>query len=1049
MKIHVLFLAFVLIASPIFAQTAEWVWADQTGAKPPAGEARWFRKTFHVGSNAEKAVLNAAADGELTVYLNGKEVAKSASWKEPVKLDVTKAIKNWSENTLAVEAKVGAGKPALVVVLDITHEYSKRQVVMTDRSWLVGAEAPEGWNQPGFKAGSWQSVKRVADLGAAPWGNLFNVQSGATPAEELKVAPGFKIELLKSATPRDGSWVSMAVDDRGRLYVSPQNFAADGCILRLTLDERGQIAKEDWIDLKVGAAMAMLWAFDSLYVSGQGPQGQAIYRLRDTNADGDLDKVELFKKVTGGGGEHGAHALVVGPDQQIYIAHGNSTPPVEGLDPASPYRHYAEDDLLPRIKDPVATFFDKLKSPYGYILRTDADGKKWELFAGGFRNQYDIDFNADGELFTYDSDMEWDVGLPWYRHTRILHIIAGAEFGFREGNSKWPDYYADSLGAVVDIGRGSPTGVKFGTRSNFPEKYQRAFYAMDWTYGRILAVHMRPKGASYTASNPLPSRFDIDEPSASEDVEVFVSGKGLPVTDLEFGKDGAMYFTVGGRGTQAGLYRVSYVGEAEDEATREFAALAALHSRDLQNARSARAFRRQLEAEPRNSGIQDYRFAQKHDDFLERFRAASDGDRSLYFAARIRAEQLPLEALRQLVVEEPAAGTPKPPGGLFFGPHEPPNMEKGRVLRSRDSLMAVLALARVGTKEDQAPLLNALTKFPLDSLDDELKLLKLRVLEVSFIRQGRPSEEMVKLAIGKLSRQFPAKSFDLNRELSQLLVWLDAPDVVEKTLALMKATPAHAEQIWYANVLREAKQWTPAQREEYFAWFNRAAEYKGGNSAGKFILRIREEALKKVPDDQRERLAALLETKPATTTPPPPAVVRSFQKAWTVADLAPDLAQAAKGRNFARGKEIYASTQCAQCHRFGKEGGNVGPDLSGAGNRFNLRDLLEATVDPSKAISEQYASVVITMKDGTVLVGQIAEQDNHRLRLVTDPVAGKNEWLRLGQIASREISPVSLMPPGLINVLTKEEVLDLLAYLASGGDEKAAAFTEGRAPARP
>ena len=55
---------------------------------------------------------------------------------------------------------------------------------------------------------------------------------------------------------------------------------------------------------------------------------------------------------------------------------------------------------------------------------------------------------------------------------------------------------------------------------------------------------------------------------------------------------------------------------------------------------------------------------------------------------------------------------------------------------------------------------------------------------------------------------------------------------------------------------------------------------------------------------------------------------------------------------------------------------------------------------------------------------------------------GKKEWLRLGQIATREVSKVSLMPPGLINVLTKEEVLDLLAYLASGGNEKAEAFSQ-------
>jgi hypothetical protein len=225
----------------------------------------------------------------------------------------------------------------------------------------------------------------------------------------------------------------------------------------------------------------------------------------------------MWKAVPGGNGEHGAHALVLGPDgKSIYIVHGNSTPLIDGIAPDSPYSNYREDDLLPRVMDPVATFFDKIKTPYGYVLRTDENGTKWELLAGGFRNPYDIDFNADGELFTYDSDMEWDVGLPWYRPTRVLHVVPGGEYGFREGSAKWPAWYPDSLPAAVDIGLGCPTGVKFGTRSNFPEKYRRAFFIMDWTFGRILAVQLHPRGASYTASMDEPAKQRRSEGSAAK-----------------------------------------------------------------------------------------------------------------------------------------------------------------------------------------------------------------------------------------------------------------------------------------------------------------------------------------------------------------------------------------------------------------------------------------------------------------------------------------------------------------------------------------------------
>ncbi|MEO8353709.1 MAG: c-type cytochrome [Chthoniobacteraceae bacterium] len=872
----------------------------------------------------------------------------------------------------------------------------------------------------------------------------------ATPADQLTVPPGFKVELLRSASEREGSWVSMAVDDKGRLYISPQGaipesgFSKDskwGGLWRATLDDAGQIAAWDKVPVPVGDAMGMLWAFDSLYVSGEGPEGRGIYRLKNTNGDDTLDSAEMWKKVPGGNGEHGAHALVLGPDSKsIYIVHGNATPLVEDVDANSPYRNYGEDILIPRVMDPVATFFDNLKIPYGTVLRTDENGTKWELMAGGFRNPYDIDFNADGELFTYDSDMEWDVGLPWYRPTRILHVVPGGEFGFREGNQKWPEYYEDSLPAAVNIGLGCPTGVKFGTKSNFPEKYRRAFFVMDWTFGRLMAVHLHPKGASYVAANPLASYTYPRGPESSEDVEVFLSGKGMPLTDLEFGKDGAMYLTVGGRGTQGGLYRVSW----DEKANAAAGFTAPVNERRAEFQREETAGARLLRHELVGTDTSADHLAgfNRADELV---RAAEENDRFIYFLARVRAENLPLEELRKLALEEPQIGN----AGVLDGPVAigKPTLtvkDAGKV-RARDGLSGLLALARVGPKETQAELLGALKKFPFDSLDDDLKLLKLRVIKLSFIRQGRPAPEMVSRAIEKLGRIYPAtgpSAWPLNRELSELLVWLGAPDVVEKTLALMDASNSQEEQIWYACMLRVAKDWTPEQRERYFTWFSKAQNYHGGNSLTKFIERIRDQALENAPDDQRQAMLAVATKAPPAPEPFTPTVQRDFQKAWTMADLEADLPKAASGRNLERGKEIYASTQCASCHLFHGGKGNVGPDLSAVGQRFQRRDILEAILDPSKAISEQYASVAFTMNDGKTYAGRIANETNYNYDVIVDPVADVHQLVVKTALKSKEVSPVSTMPPGLINVLTKEEILDLLAYLATGGDPKAPAFAQ-------
>ena len=153
-------------------------------------------------------------------------------------------------------------------------------------------------------------------------------------------------------------------------------------------------------------------------------------------------------------------------------------------------------------------------------------------------------------MFTYDADMEWDVGTPWYRPTRVNHVTSGSEFGWRSGTGKWPDFYPDSLSSVVDIGPGSPTGIVFGTGAAFPEKYQRALFISDWSYGIIYAVHMKEEGGSFVG-----------------EAEQFCSAAALQVSDMIVGPDdGALYFTIGGRRTQSGLYRVTYTGNESTEA---------------------------------------------------------------------------------------------------------------------------------------------------------------------------------------------------------------------------------------------------------------------------------------------------------------------------------------------------------------------------------------------------------------------------------------------------------------------------------------------------
>ena len=159
----------------------------------------------------------------------------------------------------------------------------------------------------------------------------------------------------------------------------------------------------------------------------------------------------------------------------------------------------------------------------------------------GFRNEYDFAFNAAGDMFTFDADMEWDVGAYWYRPIRVNHCIAGAEFGWRSGAAKWPSYYFDSLPGTVDVGRGSPTGIVFYEHNQLPPKYYGSLIMGDWSMGRILVAHLQKSGATYTGT-----------------WETLLSGNPLNITDLEIDRDGSIVFTTGGRASEGGVYRLRY-----------------------------------------------------------------------------------------------------------------------------------------------------------------------------------------------------------------------------------------------------------------------------------------------------------------------------------------------------------------------------------------------------------------------------------------------------------------------------------------------------------
>ncbi len=803
----------------------------------------------------------------------------------------------------------------------------------------------------------------------------------ATPADKVKIAKGFKVELLYSVPKeQEGSWVSMTQDDQGRLICSDQY----GALYRITppaLTGSPGETKVEKLSIDFGHCQGLLFHAGALYgvVNDDAYQGRGLYRCKDTNGDDQFDTVEMLRSFPGKAGEHGPHGVIASQDgKSLYVMCGNQTPEPSCETSLVP-RHWAEDQLYPMLLG--RGFMRDVLAPGGWLAHTDLDGKKWELVNTGTRNTYDIAMNRSGDIFGFDADMEWDTGMPWYRPTRVCFMQSGGEFGWRTCSKKWPVRWEDSLPPVVDIGPGSPTGVAFGYGAKFPVKYQDALYICDWSYGKMYAVHLSPNGGGYTGVT-----------------EEFMSGAPLPLTDIEVSKkDGAMYVSVGGRKVQSGLYRVTYTGGESTEAPVMMMGGGAL------GAESEASIRQRLEKLQTKDVPQAVETAWPY---------LGHADRNIRFAARIALEHQPVAAWKDQALNES---------------------------NSRAALTALMALARSsgGDKALLQPVLAALNKIDLKALKGIDRVTLIRDYMLAFTRMGEP-DAATKEALSKhLAPLFPTTDPALNRDLCEVLVYLDDSSIVAKAAPLVNGSPTQEEQIDYARILRFAKKgWTKELRADYFRWFLRAANYKGGASFDLFIGEIKQNALATMTEEEKLAIKDVLDAKPEAKAPSFTLKPMQFVKAWTLAELSKSLGVGLEGnRNFANGRNMFGAATCFACHRFNNEGGAVGPDLTSVAGKYSPKDLLEHILEPSKEISDQYGSTVFTMQDGSTVSGRIANMKENIMMVCTnmmDPNNFTNVDAR--KVVKTEESKISMMPPGLLFMLKEDDILDLMAYLLSKGN---------------
>ena len=815
----------------------------------------------------------------------------------------------------------------------------------------------------------------------------------------ISVPPGFEVDLVyKVDKQKYGSWISMTFEKQGRLVVSDQYKA--GTFL-IDLPQVGQTLTDSGITKLPfdSGQWGMLFAFDHLYMVSQSK----VVRV-PVLKNGEFGKEEKLFQLYGGS-EHGPHSLIVTEDGKgLYLVAGNfaRTPSFE----KSRIRTNWKDDVL--LENYAYGHNGNGKAPGGWVLKFNPDGSDREIINMGYRNPCDFALNRDGEMFIYDADMEWDMGTPWYRPTRINHGVSGGESGWRATSKKWRKYFPDTIGSVVDVGPGSPTGVIPGINAKFPTQYRDAIFLCDWTFATIYSLHLTPEGSSYSGE----TRTFLTNVNGS-----------LPLTDIDVGPDGHMYFCVGGRKGQSYLYRVRYTG---DDST----ALSKLDTTsEHAKARKTRHLLESFHGGPNPKAIETVWPFLKSKDY------------HLRYAARIAIEW------------------------------QDPKSWAGKAYDESNDLAAIhalLGLARCDHPKSMQPSINRLLQVNFSPLHKTDKLALLRTYSVIMSRAGKPTQSQID-AIGKqLDKHFPSDDDNLNEELCRLLCHLEHPSVVSKTIALMKTTKAVAPDfdpevlkrgnnygkkilsdmnenvapnilnIHFLFCLKDVTSgWSMEERKSYLGELKNLLSKKGGHYFAGNIQKIRESAIANVPEKDRLALQYLTgEIKGIDLAKLPrakgPGVV------WTVDSALETLQQESlAGRSHANGKKMFSAGLCVACHRFGDEGGGVGPDLTHLAKRSDYKSMLESTIHPNMVVSNQFEQHELTMKDGSLVIGKIVTAEKDHYSLVQSGLQPLNlTEIEKSKVASKKGSKISMMPGGLINSMNANELKDLIAYFVSAGDPK-------------
>lgn len=849
----------------------------------------------------------------------------------------------------------------------------------------------------------------------------FSESSENPKISKLKLQEDFKAEHLFTPSDNDmGSWVSMCFDNKGRMITSDQY----GGLYRLTIPAIGSANSTPEVEklqikgenFTLGAAHGLLYAFNSLYV------------MVNNRPSKDLPKTSGFYRLqdTDGDDQYDKFTLLKelvgsgehGPHSIKLSPDGKSLYVISG--------NYTDLPELDAYRLPKTWAYDNLfpeiKDPRGHANDRKEPGG-WVA-------------NVDPE------GKNWELLSAGYRNPFDMTFNDIGDLFVYDADMEWDfglPWYRPTR--ICHATSGSEFGWRTGDgkwQASYPDNLPAVvnigqgsptnlLYLKDAKFPKKYKQSILAFDWSFGIMHAL--HLKPNGASYTAVREEFLSGLPLPLTDGVVGPDGALYFLTGGRRIESDLYRVYYTG-SEDTNYAEKTEITPENE-----------LRRKLEAFHNVNGQAGIPLA---------LRMLDHPDRHVRYAARIVLEHQRTDSWSNAVLDSKSA---------------------------HSRIIGIIALARTAESSLKDELFKNLTSIDFNNLNAEQKIDFLRATELVIARMGEPSDKTS--LIKYLDKHYPASDAEMNRGLSKILVKLEAPNAVKKTMALLLSAkdaglaggetvtnsadlilrnPRYGKDIaemlakvppieatYLAIVLSEAKTgWKKKDQVAYFKWFKNAFEYKGGNSYIGFINKARLKALDNVAENKRDYFDELsgggmisesgnnLEFEDYPKGP---------GKNWNMENAMPLFEEPLAGRDFKRGKAMYTATTCNRCHGMQGEGGNVGPDLTRLGTRFSTKDMLQAILEPNAAISDQYAAEQIQLKNGESIVGRVVNEDENNLNVSQNPYAPDYiVTIKKSDVASRTYSKESSMLSGLVNSLNGEELKDLIAFLMAGGDQSNKVF---------